>query len=104
MTLLSLGPLQQEVQKHRHRGLRSWAAETQLPWINTSALVAQKVKSLPAVWETRVRSLSRKDPLEKEMAPHSSNSCLGSPMGRRVRHDSVQFSSVTQLCPIFAAP
>ena len=30
------------------------------------------VKSLPAVWETWVRSLGREDPLEKEMAPHSS--------------------------------
>ena len=30
------------------------------------------VKSLPAVWETQVRSLGREDPLEKEMATHSS--------------------------------
>ena len=30
------------------------------------------VKSLPAVQETWVRSLDRKDPLEKEMATHSS--------------------------------
>ena len=30
------------------------------------------VKPLPAKWETRVRSLSRGDPLEKAMAPHSS--------------------------------
>jgi len=29
------------------------------------------VKSLPAVWETWVRSLGQEDPLEKEMAPHS---------------------------------
>ena len=29
------------------------------------------VKSLPAVWETWVRSLSQEDPLEKEMATHS---------------------------------
>ena len=28
---------------------------------------------VPAVWETRVRFLSREDPLEKEMAIHSSN-------------------------------
>ena len=34
--------------------------------------MAQKVKSLPAMWETRVRSLGRDDPLEKAMAPHSS--------------------------------
>ena len=30
--------------------------------------MAQRVKRLPAVWETQVRSLGREDPLEKEMA------------------------------------
>ena len=30
------------------------------------------VKYLPAMWETRDRSLSPEDPLEKEVAPHSS--------------------------------
>ena len=39
---------------------------------NRSSLVAQTVKRLPAVWETRVRSLGWEDPLEKEMATHSS--------------------------------
>jgi len=34
--------------------------------------VAQTVKSLPEVWETQVRPLGQKDPLEKEMATHSS--------------------------------
>ena len=34
--------------------------------------MAQRVKRLPTVWETRVRSLGREDPLEKEMATHSS--------------------------------
>ena len=34
--------------------------------------VAQMVKCLPAMWETRVWSLGREDPLEKEMAIHSS--------------------------------
>ena len=29
------------------------------------------VKNLPAIWETRVPSLGREDPLEKEMATHS---------------------------------
>ena len=37
-----------------------------------SSLVAQMVKCLPAVQETRVRSLDQEDPLEKEMATHSS--------------------------------
>ena len=34
--------------------------------------VAQMVMSLPAVQETRVRSLGQEDPLEKKMATHSS--------------------------------
>ena len=34
--------------------------------------MAQPVKNLPALRETRDRSLSREDPLEKGMAPHSS--------------------------------
>ena len=33
--------------------------------------MAQTIKSLPAVWETRVQSLGGED-LEKEMATHSS--------------------------------
>ena len=34
--------------------------------------MAQRLKRLPAMWETWVRSLGREDPLEEEMAPHSS--------------------------------
>ena len=34
--------------------------------------LAQSVKNLPAVQETQVQSLGREDPLEKEMATHSS--------------------------------
>ena len=69
--------------------------------------VAQMVKNLPAVWETRVQSLGWDNPLEKEMATHSSihdwriplqYSCLEKSMNRepgrgqfmglqRVRHD-----------------
>ena len=37
-----------------------------------SSLVTQTVKRLPAMWETLVRSLGWEDPLEKEMAAHSS--------------------------------
>ena len=37
-----------------------------------TSLVAQKVKHLPIVWETWVQSLGQEDPLEKEMATHSS--------------------------------
>ena len=34
--------------------------------------MAQIVKSLPAMCETQVRPLGQEDPLEKEMATHSS--------------------------------
>ena len=37
-----------------------------------SSLLAQMAKSLPAMQELQVRSLSQEDPLEKEMATHSS--------------------------------
>ena len=37
-----------------------------------ASLVAQRVKHLPAMLETWVRSLGGEDPLEKEMATHSS--------------------------------
>ena len=36
------------------------------------SLVAQMIKRLPTIWETWVRFLGREDPLEKEMATHSS--------------------------------
>ena len=45
-------------------------------WVDCSgswaSLVAQRLKHLPAMQETWVPSLGRKDPLEKEMATHSS--------------------------------
>ena len=37
-----------------------------------TSLVAQMVKNLPAMQETRVRSLGWEDPLEKAKATHSS--------------------------------
>ena len=37
-----------------------------------ASLVAWTVKRLPTMRETRVRSLGQEDPLEKEMATHSS--------------------------------
>ena len=36
------------------------------------SLVAQVVKNLPAMFEILVLSLGQEDPLEKDMAPHSS--------------------------------
>ena len=56
-------------------------------------LVVQTVKCLPTVWETWVQSLGPEDPLEKEMATHSSTLAWKIPwteesMGwQRVRHD-----------------
>ena len=43
-----------------------------LLWDGWVSLVAQRVKHLPAMQETQVRSLSQEDSLEKEMATHSS--------------------------------
>ena len=40
--------------------------------LECSSLVAQRLKCLPAMQETWVRSLGREDSLEKEMATHSS--------------------------------
>jgi len=44
--------------------------------------VAQRVKSLPAMWETRVPSPGQEDTLEKEMATHSSILAWRIPMDR----------------------
>ena len=40
--------------------------------MNRATLVAQMVKNLPAIQETLVQSPGWEDPLEKELAPHSS--------------------------------
>ena len=63
-----------------------------------TSLVAQTVKRLSTMWETQVLSLGREDPLEKEMAIHSSTTAwkiprteelgrLQSMRSQRVRHD-----------------
>ena len=67
------------------------------PCFGTS-LIAQQAMNLPAVQETQVQSLGPEDPLEKEMATHSSILAwkilwTGEPEGlqsmglQRVRHD-----------------
>ena len=53
-----------------------------LPW---TSLVAQMVKNLPAMRETWVQSLDWEDPLEKEMATHSSTLAWRIPMDRAWR-------------------
>ena len=42
-----------------------------IPYPFWASLVAQLVKSLPAMWETWVHLLGQEDPLEKGMATHS---------------------------------
>ena len=80
-------------------------------WVRAS-LVAQRLKHLPAMRETWVRSLGWEDPLEKEMATHSSTLAWRIPwreepgrlqsMGsQRVGHDWVtSLTSLTYLCQI----
>ena len=51
------------------RGCPGFESQLCLLW---ASLVAQKVKNLPAMWETWVRSLGREDPLDKKKASHSS--------------------------------
>ena len=46
--------------------------------LNLASLIAQLVKSLPAMQETLVRFLGQEDPLEKGQASHSS--ILGLPL------------------------
>ena len=40
--------------------------------MNRASLVAQMVKNLPAMQETKVQSLGQGDPLKEEMATHRS--------------------------------
>ena len=46
----------------------------------SSSLVAQRLKHLPPMWETQVRSLGREDPLEKGNDNPLQYSCLENPM------------------------
>ena len=39
--------------------------------ISRASLMAQMVKHMPAIWETRVQPLGQEDPLEKEIATRS---------------------------------
>ena len=55
-----------EVEKNCEEGI---GYPFQCSW---ASLVAQMVKNLPDMWETYVRSLGLKDPLEGDMATHSS--------------------------------
>ena len=70
--------------------------------LQRTSLVAQTVKHLSTMWETRVQSLGWEEPLEKEMAIHTSTVAWKIPwteepgrlqfMGsQRVRHDWKQY-------------
>ena len=74
--------------------------------VSRDSLVGQRLKHLPAVWETWVQSLGWEDPLGKEMATHSSILAWRIPwteqpgglqsMGsQRVRHDLVTDTTAT---------
>ena len=56
---------------HPHPSTENWIKDL-LSIAPVDSLVAQMLKNLPTMWETLVRSLGREDPLEKEMATHSS--------------------------------
>ena len=68
---------------------------------NKTSLVAQMVKHLTTMWEARVRSLGREDPLEKAWQPtpvllpgksHGRRSLVGySPWGRKESDTTEQF-------------
>ena len=42
-----------------------------LHYFSVRSVVPQRLKHLPVMWETQVRSLDQEDPLEKEMVTHS---------------------------------
>ena len=56
--------------------------------------MAQMVKSLPAVQETWVQSLGWEDPLEKEMATHSSILAWKIPWTEEPGRQSMEFQRV----------
>jgi len=67
-------PVNKRIIKDKVERLQDFSAKASTILIGqnpTSSLVAQSVKSLPSMRETRVQSLAQEDPLEKEMATHS---------------------------------
>ena len=66
--------------------------------MSRDSLVAQTVKSLPVMREAQVHSLGPEDPLEKEMATHSSILAWGIPWTEKPgRLQSIGLQSWTQL-------
>ena len=56
---------------HNNMSFQIWSRK-KIDYIYRASLVAYPVKGLPAVRETQVQSPGQEDPLEKEMATHSS--------------------------------
>ena len=72
-------PLQCSCLENPRDGGAWWAAiygvaqnQTRLKRLSSSSSIAQLIKNLPAMQETRVRSLGQEDPLEKGKATQSS--------------------------------
>ena len=97
------------------KGLYTENSKIVLKEIKDDSRVAHTVKKLPEMWETWVRSLGWEDPLEKEMATHSSILAweiswteepdrLQSMRSQRAGHDFIteqqhqQYSCFTMLC------
>ena len=53
-------------------GVGPWGGSPGRLWIVTPGAGSGGVKRLSTMWETQVRALGWEDPLEKEMASHSS--------------------------------
>ena len=66
---ITTGPQYKSGHKHNPSCCSNYMYNGKSPILS---LVAQTVKHLPTMWETRVRSLGQEDPLEKAMATHSS--------------------------------
>ena len=84
-----------------HRVGHDWSDLAAAAKMIMASLVAQRLKCLPLMRETQVRSLGREDPLEKEVATHSciiswripwmeEPGRLQSIGSQRVRHDWVR--------------
>ena len=62
-----------------------------------ASLVAQMIKNLPAMWETRVQSLGWEDSLEEGMATHSSILAWRIPMDRGAWWAAVHVATTEKL-------
>ena len=56
----------------KNSSVLQWKNGLKTGTVISASRMAQRVKRLPAMWETCIRSLGQEDSLEKEMATHSS--------------------------------